>query len=194
MNKTTKFIVSLLLVVLSCQLFSLARADVNCKAVILSPSTNTSYTDIMPLNFTAEWTKGNWTQWIMPRYFYFIDNGSKVSITTEPFPYIDFTDNNPAIEVINDTIDISNLSDGVHTLTLYTNGTVNEANLILYIVNFTLSTTYFQIGSPIPSPTPSQSSNVPSEIIFGLVVLVPVIIVLSVLLYRRHRKTPKTNQ
>jgi hypothetical protein len=124
MEKTVKSVVFLLLmVVLSFQLLTLTRADntiptisVNCKAVIISPSFNTPYTDLMPLNFTAEWTKGNWTQWILPRYFYNIDNGSRVSIITEPFPYIHFEDKNPTIIAINDIIDVSNLTNGLHTL------------------------------------------------------------------------------
>ena len=154
MGRTVESIVFLLLVVaLSFQLLPLTRADVNCKAVILSPSADTSYTDLMALNFTAEWTKGNWTQWILPRYFYSIDNGSRVSIITEPFPYVYFEDMNTTI-AINDTIDVSNLTDGMHTLTLHADGTVNEANLILYSVSFTLSTTHFQVGD-LPAPTPS---------------------------------------
>jgi hypothetical protein len=180
MGRTVESIIFLLLVIaLSFQILPLARADVNCRAVILSPSADTSYTDLMALNFTAQWTKGNWTEWILPRYFY-IDNGSRVSVITEPFPYVYFEDMNTTI-AINDTIDVSNLTDGMHTLTLYADGTVNEANLILNSVNFTLSTTHFRVGE-LPAPTPSP--------LFSAILVVAIIAVVAagILVYFKKRK------
>jgi len=169
--------------------------SINCKSVILNPSTNTSYTDIMPLNFTVEWTKAEWTQWILPRYFYSIDNGSRVDVITEPFPYIYFENMNTTTIAINDTIDVSNLTDGKHSLTLYANGTVNEANLILYSVNFTLSTTHFVIGSLPLSPEPSPVLEITPEMISWSVVLLAVAaVVVFLLLFRRHRKTSTSNK
>ncbi len=188
MERTAKRIVFLLLAAtFSFQLLPITRADVNCKAVVLSPSANTSYTNSMPLNFTVEWTKGNWTRWILPRYFYSVDNGSRVRVVTEPFPYINFDDTNETTVAINDTVDVSNLTAGIHELTLYADGTVNEADLSLYAVNFTLSTTHFLIGGLSSSPTP--------PLLFSVTLAASIAVVTAgVLLYWKRRKRMPQNK
>jgi hypothetical protein len=76
--------------------------------------------------------------------------------------------------------------------TLYTDGTVNEADLVLYSVNFTLFTTTFLIGNLPPSPKPSPPFEMNSDLFFGLVVLLAVAV--SILFFRRHKKTANLKQ
>jgi hypothetical protein len=151
--------------------------DVSYKVVILSPTSNTAYTGSMPLNFTVEWAKGNWTHWIEPSYSFSIDD--KIMVSTNGGQFIDFEDANPAITVTNYTIDVSNLTDGMHKLTLYASGIIDEADLIVTSFNFTLATTYFLI-----STLPSFSSS--AVAIFGVIVIMAVASVLLVY-FKKHK-------
>ncbi len=160
--------------------------DVNYKVEFLSPDTNTYYTELMPMNFTVEWSKGNWTHWIVPRYLLSIDNGSIVG--TEQFKeggqYIDFENTNPAITVTNETINVSNLTDGVHTLTVYADGTINDADLVLTYFNITLSTTTFIIGSP----SLSILENINNLAMIIISVIVVVVVSVALIYLKRYKR------
>jgi hypothetical protein len=140
--------------------------DVSYKIDLINPTSNTAYTGSMPLNFKVEWAKGNWTSWIKPFFSFSIDNKSVVD-TNGGQHRIDFGDTNQAITETNDTIDISELANGVHTLTLYSWGDIDEADLMITRFNYTLSTFDFVVDN---GPFSSFSPRI--VVILGLIVIV----------------------
>jgi hypothetical protein len=157
--------------------------DVNYKIDLLNPTSNTAYTGSMPLNFKVEWAKGNWTSWIKPFFSFRIDNKSVVD-TNGGQHKIDFGDTNQAITETNDTIDISELANGVHTLSLYSWGDIDEADLMITRFNYTLLTFDFVVDNgPFSSFSPS------AVVILGLIAIVTVASV-SLIYFKRRKGKP----
>lgn len=203
---TTKLLVLIVLTLLMCNpiLLGQGKAEdnyktekflyVDFKTELLSPNVNTYYTDSMPLDFTVDWRRNeSWVVWIVPIFSYSIDNGSKVKVNNDQFiqggPYINWGENENEITITNDTIEISNLKDGIHTLTLYAEVSVAAGQL--YGVNCTLINSEFRVGNKVPSQTDDSSQNpIQTQTIIAIVIIaVMVIAIVSVLLYRRHQKT-----
>jgi hypothetical protein len=203
--KKTLLLVPILLTLLVCSLIILRQANaqdeyktekflyVDFKTEILSPNINTSYTDLMPLNFSVDWRRNeSWVVWIVPIFSYSLDNGSRIRVYNDQFiqggPYIDWENNETEITVTNDTIDVSNLKDGIHTLTLYAEVSVAAGQL--YGVNCTLSSTEFQVMNTSFSLTSFvEAITIPLLACLAIFLAVASIVIL----YKRKQHTRKSS-
>ncbi len=117
---------------------------------LLNPNSSVYYTDLMPLSFTVEWRKNiTYVSWITPNFSYKIDNGSRVTIHgdfVQGEPYIDWANETVEKTAIATTIDVSNLTAGTHTLTLYSDTLVAAGQL--GDVDCILGTAEFHTGEP----------------------------------------------
>ncbi|MCW4028724.1 MAG: hypothetical protein NWE92_03660 [Candidatus Bathyarchaeota archaeon] len=153
--------------------------DINYKMDFLSPNSNLAHTGSMQLHYNVEWAKGNWTSWIKPFFSFSIDNKTIVD-TNGGQQKIYFKVADRAITETNDTIDISKLSNGEHTLTVYAWGDINEANVMTTRFNYTLATFNFVVDNGPFSLFPSSSL-----VILGLVIVTAISV--SLVYFRRRR-------
>jgi hypothetical protein len=155
--------------------------DINYKIDFLSPINNTAYSGSMQLDYKVEWAKGNWTSWIRPFFSFSIDNKT-ISDTNGGQQKIDFQVANQAITETNDTIDISKLANGEHTLTVYAWGDINEANVMTTRFNYTISTFSFVVDN---GHFLSSSSGV---VILGSVIVAAMSV--SLVYFKRRKGKP----
>jgi hypothetical protein len=173
------------------------RMSTSYSLKIYSPDNQTVYNNSMYLNFTLKWTYdlipvGDFE--LVGDYAYKIDDNPFVSIISNQSSGDRYaTDStfkvNPSFSYL---VNISSLSNGYHRV---------EIKASLYFGGNTLldassSPFYFNVQNPTPSPTPPSATNdlIPSLTITLIVVAVLVVAIAFLLLYRRNRKTPDTNQ
>lgn len=207
-NKLKSVVLVLLVVFVSVGPFTKVKADISqlntndnyvtAKLTMTSPNNNTAYTDGMPLNLTIEWSTNVIISWMKIQISYSIDNGSKIPINGENSIF------NNGSSIATDTthsyelVDISNLTNRAHELTVFADGTylLNEDFVyayhsssapIYFYVNYlpTSSTPIALTPNPSPSPTPTLTE-------LPLLAVLPLVLsMFSIALILKRRKTPK---
>ena len=177
------------------------HSDINTTAftlTIYSPD-NQTYTSILPLNFSIDWTAYPVFELPSPPapipngvYSYTIDNNPTVYVNSNQSSsdvfYANFTVN-PSFSYL---LNISNLTNGQHkiviTASLYGRG--------FFYFSASSSPIQFLVQNPTPTPTPTPTPAnqlVTASYVFVIAIIVAAIGV-SLLLYRRHRKTANLSQ
>jgi hypothetical protein len=200
-------------------------SSINCTLTTISPNSNSVYNELMPLTINMAWSTSNYpfVDFLWFNASYSIDNGQKISIAQGNNPYFNSTGfanaqyeyvlngmlpptNSPTITSMAITIDVSALTDGAHTLTIYADGEYNQDNLFIRPYHFTSSPIYFSIGylatsptatsSPTPSPSPTENPTPTPTVpeLSWLIIIPSLVAILSFALIFRHRKTSNLKQ
>jgi hypothetical protein len=166
---------------------------INCKLTTTSPKSDTVYVDILPLNFTIEWTAYASVPFLYVNMSYNIDDNPKIPITDGNNPrfnptsqagwdHYEYSITPPNQTNTSTEIDISSLTSGAHNLTIYADGLVNLDNLLVPAYSFSSTPIYFSVNN-FASPTPS----VPE--LSWLIILPLLLSIFSITVILRHRKT-----
>lgn len=172
------------------------------KTEVVNPTPDTYYTDLMPLNFTVEWMQNKtttWLAWLAPTFGYSIDNDSVIFqdsptsygswVIFSDRPTINFDYGSPQSTAVSGNIDVSNLTHGIHKLTLYAKILAAVGQFSEY--NVTLTTIDFQVGSlPSPPLCPSYLTEFIDANIIPIVVGVAAVVVLGagLVFYRKRSR------
>jgi hypothetical protein len=169
---------------------------------VYSPNNQTVYANTMLLKFNITWTTYpkedfDFAPPLSGDYAYSIDNNSFVSIASNQSAsdlFYTFTKNNFTINPsFSYLVNVFNLANGYHKIVI--KASLYYSSVSYSYFNRTSIPTLFLVQNPTPSPTPHSAigallSPLTITIIGTVVVLVAVIV--SLLFYRRHRKTTKT--
>jgi len=165
--------------------------DITYSLKLSSPNNQTMYSVTMPLNFSITWT-ANLMAGIVGQvsgfYSYRIDSNSLVSIASNQSSNDLYGFNNfkwnPSFSYL---VNISELTNGQHTLVIY--GSMHGDNVgQLYAFS---SPVEFFVQNPTPSPMPTPKTSVPvslTTVSITVVVLVLMVAIVSLMVYRKHRK------
>ncbi len=159
---------------------------------IYSPD-NQTYKSTMPLNFTIDWTTYPTFAGLptppAPKmngvYSYTIDNNTAVTVASNQSSTDHFDPRgfkvNPTFSYL---VNVSNLANGYHKIVI----TASLYGGSIYF-NASSSPVQFSVQNPTPTPTPSPALVSPLTITIIVTVVVLVAVLVSLLSYRRHRKT-----
>jgi hypothetical protein len=138
------------------------------KLNVTSPSSSTFYVNTMPLSFATNWTTTSPISWMYMQISYSIDDGPKIQTTGGGSLMF----SRPELITYSDSIvEISNLTDGVHALSVFIDGNYNVDNDFVFAYNRSFSPIYFYVNynptTPTPaSPTPSTTSTpTPTQVV-----------------------------
>jgi hypothetical protein len=154
--------------------------DISCKLKVENPNGNTAYSGIMPLNFTVDWNVSRYVFWVALHFSYAIDGNAKNS--TNGGGTLHF-DNDLAVVTTstNDIVDISNLTSGLHRLTIFAEGRYDLNNDYVFSFNDSFSPVIFYVNI-LPPP-----STLPATVVTLLIVVFLAVAVIFVLFYRRRK-------
>jgi hypothetical protein len=189
-NKTLAMLLVLVLVISSASLLMIKSVNAestdnfNHALDVISPNNSTTYNDTMPLNFTIDWSVDAPISWMNLNFSYSIDGsierhdleGSLVN--WGGFPVV-------TTSVTSGFVDITNLTNGRHKLTILATGFYDFDSDFIYPYNYSFDPIDFQVLHNTPNSTS------PSQIAPIMVVSISIIAiaVFALLLYRWHRKT-----
>ena len=99
------------------------NSDITSKLTVINPNNSTSYKKSMPLNFTIAWSLNSPIPWWGGEISYSIDDSPKIDLNEG----ILTIQNNTAVATTygNDLLNITNLTGGKHTLTIFAEGNYN---------------------------------------------------------------------
>jgi hypothetical protein len=154
---------------------------VSHRLAVENPMGNKAYSGSMPLNFTVDWNVSRHVPWVSVSFSYAIDGNSKIS--TNGGKYMNFNNDLSVVTTsTNDIVDISNLTSGLHKLTISAEGIYDLNNDYIFSFNYSFSPIYFSVNI-LPS-----TSTLPAIVVTLLIVIFLAVAVISTLLYRRYRK------
>jgi hypothetical protein len=132
---------------------------------LVNPNNNTIYSNTLPLNFDVDWS-ASVVPWFGVQFSYSIDNG--VKIHTNGGGNYNFKNTSSIITTTtttNDTVNISDLTIGLHKVTIFADGSYDLDNLFVPNFNYTFSPIFFSVNilpiNPTSTPSPTPSPSVP---------------------------------
>jgi hypothetical protein len=160
----------------------------NYKLNLVNPNNNTIYSNTLPLNFDVDWS-ASVVPWFGVQFSYSIDNG--VKIHTNGGGNYNFKNTSSIITTTtNDSVDISDLTNGLHKLTIFADGSYDLDNLFVPNFNYTFSPVFFSVDiltttpTSTPSPTPTPTPSVPE---FSWLTILPILLTIPIVFVRLKR-------
>lgn len=114
-----------------------------------SPNNQTVYTDTMPIDLNIAWSVSNPIPWIYVKISYRIDDGPIIAITDGST--LNFKNSSSIVNTdAKSTVDISNLADGKHELSIIAEGSYNADNLFVIPLSYSFEAIYFYVNFLTP--------------------------------------------
>jgi len=127
------------------------NTGVHGELIMSSPSGFTVFKGTMPLTFSVYWSTTEPIPWMNVDLGYSIDDNSQVWAVngTNNLVFLSSSDILPTFW--DTTVDVSNLTSGRHTLTVFANGNYNLGDLFIEPLNYTFSPVQFYVNR-LPAP------------------------------------------
>ena len=152
MRKT--FVLLLVLAFLAASCFTAvkpaaAQDGVHGNLNMISPNSYTAYTDTMLVDLTIAWSVSLPIPWMGVKVSYSIDAGPTIAITNES-SIIFQRSSSVVLTHANSLVDISNLADGKHKLTIIAEGSYNVDNDFVFPLHYSFAPVYFFVNILTP--------------------------------------------
>jgi hypothetical protein len=162
---------ALLFLCVGLHFMEVAKADqfLTCSLTVTNPNASFNYTSTMPLDLNIAFdNKTNQPIiWIQANVTYAIDQGGPVNITSLP-SYAHPEPNGTLAVPVSQSVNITGLEEGQHTLTITVEGYYDLTNSALPDFSQTFSPVYFYVGGNSSSPTLTASlAESASSVYFG---------------------------
>ena len=126
-----------------------ADEGVHGNLTFTSPNNQTVYTSTMPIDLNIAWSVSNPIPWIYVKISYRVDDGPKKAITNGST--INFKNSASIVNTeAKGTVDISNLADGKHQLSIIAEGSYNADNLFVIPLSYSFEPIYFYVNFLTP--------------------------------------------
>jgi len=126
-----------------------ADSGIHGNLTMISPNSQTAYTDTMLVDLTIAWSVSLPIPWMHVKVSYSIDDGPTIAITNESS--IIFQRSSSIVYTqANSLAGISNLADGKHKLTIIAEGDYNVNNDFVFPLNYSFAPIYFYVNILTP--------------------------------------------